>query len=224
MEQNGPPKVFITTHESVCDECGEELGSRAWIVLAGERGALCLACADMDHLAFLPSGDAAVTRRATRYSTLLAVVLKWSRARKRYERQGVLVENEALERAENECLADAEARARRRVREAERRAEVDQEYINRFAARVREIYPQCPPGREMVIAEHACLKYSGRVGRSAVAKSLADEAIDLAVIAHIRHVETPYDRLLQRCGDRRDARVEVADQVQRVRTTWGRHE
>ena len=71
---------------------------------------MCLACADMEHLVFLPSGDAAVTRRAKKHSTLSAVVLKWNRARKRYERQGLLVESEALEQAEKECLADAEVR------------------------------------------------------------------------------------------------------------------
>ena len=31
--------------------------------------------------------------------------LKWSRTRKRYERQGLLVENSAVELAENECKA-----------------------------------------------------------------------------------------------------------------------
>jgi hypothetical protein len=42
------------------------------------------------------------------------VVLKWSRARNRYERQGLLVEEQALEKAEEECLADSELRERRR--------------------------------------------------------------------------------------------------------------
>ncbi len=83
-------KVFISSRESKCDECGENLGPHAWILLAGEKGALCLACADLDHLVFLPSGDAPLTRRVRRHSTLSAVVLKWSRARKRYERQGLL--------------------------------------------------------------------------------------------------------------------------------------
>ena len=73
-----------------------ELGRNAWIMLAGDRGALCLACADLDHLVFLPAGDAAVTRRARKCSALAAVVLKWSQARKRYERQGLLVEPQAL--------------------------------------------------------------------------------------------------------------------------------
>lgn len=215
-------KVFITTGESVCSECGEELGRHAWITLIEGRGALCLACADMDHLIFLPSGDAALTRRAGKYSTLSAVVLKWSRARKRYERQGLLVEESALQRAEQECLDDAEVRARRREREAERRAELDQEYISRFANRVRELFPNCPIGHEQVIAEHACQKYSGRVGRSAGAKSLDEDFIRLAVITHIRHAETNYDELLSQRMERWQARDEVQDEIDKVLARWKR--
>jgi hypothetical protein len=222
MKRTADLKVFISSRDSTCDECGEHLGRRAWITLAGDRGALCLACADLDHLAFLPSGDAALTRRARKNSTLSAVVLKWSRARKRYERQGLLVEEEALAEAEQECLADSEARARRREREAQRRAELDRQYVERFAARVRELYPSCPRGRETVIAEHACLKYSGRVGRSQAAKSLAEEAVELAVVAHVRHAETQYDRLLARGWDRGDARAEVHDTVRSILQTWAR--
>ena len=85
-------KVFIASKESICGECGENLGRHAWITLVEDKGALCLACADMDHLVYLPSGDAALTRRATKYSTLSAVVLEWSRSRKRYERQGILID------------------------------------------------------------------------------------------------------------------------------------
>jgi hypothetical protein len=99
--------VFITVSESSCSECGEDLGRRAWITLVEEKGALCLACADLDHLVFLPAGDAALTRRSRKHSNLSAVVLRWSRARKRYERQGLLVEAEALDLAEQECLRHA---------------------------------------------------------------------------------------------------------------------
>ena len=183
-------KVFITSGESECSECGEKLGRHAWITLSSEKGALCLPCADLDHLVFLPSGDAALTRRSAKYSVLSAVVLQWSRARKHYERQGLLVEESALQRAEQECLADADLRALRQEREAMRRDELDQEYIQQFAARVRELYPACPAGREQVIAEHACQKYSGRVGQSASAKALDEQAVRLAVIAHLRHAET----------------------------------
>ncbi len=213
-------KVFIANRESTCDECGEHLGSKAWIALAGEQGALCLACADLDHLLFLPSGDAALTRRARKHSTLSVVVLKWSRARKRYERQGLLVEAQGLERAEEECLADSEVRQLRKEREATRRAEVDRQYVNQFAARVKALFPGGPTGREREIAEHACLKYSGRVGRSGSAKALDEEAVRLAVIAHIRHRETRYDEFLARGHDRREARAVVEEAVRRVLQRW----
>jgi hypothetical protein len=212
--------VFITTSEATCSECGEELGRSAWITLVENKGALCLACADLDHLLFLPSGDAALTRRARKHSTLAAVVLRWSRARKRYERQGLLVEATALEKAETECLEDSEARARRRERQAERRVELDQQFVERFAARVRQLFPRCPEGREMTIAEHACQKYSGRVGRSAAAKSLDEAAVRLAVIAHIRHAETNYDSLLGKGYERHVARAEVREVVERVLGGW----
>jgi hypothetical protein len=213
-------KVFITTGEASCSECGEDLGRKAWITLVEDKGALCLACADLDHLVFLPAGDAALTRRSRKHSTLCAVVLRWSRARKRYERQGLLVEEEALDQAEEECLADADVRARRREREAVRRAELDREYVQQFSERVRALYPTCPPGREVAIAEHACLKYSGRVGRSAAAKSFDEEAIRLAVVAHVRHRETRYDTLLAAGYDRWDARAEVEGAVARVLEAW----
>src|SRR6516165_3399590 len=99
-----------------CGGCGTESGD---LLLMRDGGPLCLACADMDHLVFLGSGDAAVTRRARKHSGLSAVVVRFGRARKRYERQGVLVEHAALEQAEAECLADEDLRARRREREQE---------------------------------------------------------------------------------------------------------
>jgi hypothetical protein len=101
--------VFITSGESICDECGEGLSPRALITFAKDKKALCLECADLDHLVFLPSGITALTRMAKKNSILHAVVLKWARTRKRYERQGLLVEEAALEQAETKCLADQES-------------------------------------------------------------------------------------------------------------------
>lgn len=63
-------KVFISGRESTCDECGEMLGRSAWICLLGERGALCLSCADRDHLVFLPAEDTALTRRAKAFHAI----------------------------------------------------------------------------------------------------------------------------------------------------------
>jgi hypothetical protein len=212
--------VFITNRDATCDECHEELGRGAWITLGDGGRALCLTCADLDHLAFLPAGDPSPTRRARARSTLSAVVLRWSRARERYERQGLLVEAAALDQAEAERLSDADARARRREREAERRAELDRDYLMSFAGRVRELFPGAPPGREQDIAEHACRKYSGRVGRSAAAKALDAEAVRLAVVAHVRHHETEYDALLASGLGRQEARERVAAGVDEVLLHW----
>jgi hypothetical protein len=213
-------KVFISNRESTCDECRSELGRSAWIHLVEGKGALCLSCADLDHLEFLPSGNAALSRRARSLSGLSVIVLKWSRTRKRYERQGVLVEQEALERAEESCLADADARVARARRRAAKDAELDRQYIERFAEAVRLRYPGCPAGSETVIAEHACLKYSGRVGRTGAAKGLDPDAVDLAVRAHVRHAETNYDRLLGSGLERREARRRVGDAVRAVLERW----
>lgn len=218
--------VFISSRESICSECGENLGRHAWITLvqskvgSGEREALCLSCADLDHLVFLPSGDAALTRRARKHSVLSAVVVKWSSARKRYERQGLLVEQGGLEKAEEECLSDFEFRERRKEREAVKRKELDAGYVEQFAARVRELFPGCPVNREVEIAEHACRKYSGRIGRTASAKALEEQAVRLAVIAHIRHWETNYDELLAKGYERHEARFSVEDEVKELLQKW----
>jgi hypothetical protein len=103
-----------------------------------------------------------------------------------------------------------------------RRAELDEQYAARFAARVRELYPGCPAGREGIIAKHACRKYSGRVGRSAAAKSLDESAVHLAVAAHIRHAETKYDEFLNQGFERAAARARIQDRLEAVLAHWSR--
>ena len=211
--------VFELTRDSVCAECGEDLGKGRWLRLEGDRP-LCMECVDLSRLVFLAAGDAALTRRAGRYSRLRAVVVRFSRARKRYERQGILVEGVALERAERECLSDAEARARRRERATARAAELDARYVTEFATAIGRQYPSCPERERVLIAEHACRRYSGRVGRTAAARRFEAEAIDLAVRAHVRHVHTEYEALVWGGLERRDARAAVGPEVERVLDGW----
>jgi hypothetical protein len=148
---------------------------------------LCLTFADLDHLAFLPAGDAALTRRATKASGLSAVVVRWSRSRKRYERQGVLVEDHALTVAEKQCLSDADARARRRERDQVRRASVDEEFQARLAEEITRLFPGCPAERATAIAKHTGLRGSGRVGRSTADRALDENAITIAMTTSVRH-------------------------------------
>ena len=213
--------VFIVRKDTKCGECGKELPNGSFLRIEHESP-LCLDCADLGHLEYLPRGDAAVTRRATKYSALRAVAVRWSNTRKRYERQGILAQPEAILRAEEESLGDAELRARRRAREGLRREADDEQYVAAVAEKLKDLFPGCPPGEADAIADHACAKHSGRVGRSAAAKEFDPAALRLAVIAHIRHQHTPYDRLLGESGDRSLARAEVSADINRVLAKWER--
>lgn len=214
--------VFFVRRDTKCAECGRELLHGSMITLEKEKGALCLACADLDHLEYLPRGNAALTRRAGQYSALKAVVLQWSRTRQRYERQGSLVEAEALASAETKCLADADARERQRERRRIRDAEIDREYVAAFADQIRQLYPKCPNTEADRIAEHACRKHSGRVGRSSAAKMFEPAMIHLAVAAAVRHRFTNYDELLLGGVDRHEARARVRAAVERTLENWSR--
>ncbi|MGI5163307.1 DUF2293 domain-containing protein [Spirillospora sp. CA-253888] len=186
-----------------------------------EDGApLCLSCADLDHLVFLPSGDAALTRRAKKESRLSVAVVEHNRRRKRYERRGLLVEEAALERAEEQCLADGELRARRRDRDRERRATQDVEFQEAMAAQVRRLFPGCPADRAEEIARHAGQRGSGRVGRTAAGRDLEPEAVTLAVIASVRHRDTAYDDLLMAGVPRTEARARIRGTVDAVLARW----
>ena len=194
-EKNKEILVFIVRRDTKCSECCEELWSGSFLYLEKDK-ALCLCCADLDQLEYLASGDPALTRRSTKRSKIHAKVLKWSHTRKRYGRQGILAEPKAIEQAMEECSADAHIRELRRQREAIKREKKDQKFIEDYANHVRKRFPDCPTREEFKIAEHACQKYSGRVGRSAASKEFDPQAITLAVQAHVRHEYTNYDELL----------------------------
>lgn len=169
---------------------------------------------------FLPRGDTALTRRSREESGLSAVVVRFNRRRSRYERQGVLVEEAALARAEERCLADAEARRRRRARDARRRAAQDARLARAFAAEIRRLFPGCPAERAEAIAGHASVRGSGRVGRSAAGRSLSEGAVVSAVVVAVRHLDTPYDRLLMSGVPRHEARRRIAAAVETVLRGW----
>jgi hypothetical protein len=92
-----PPELVVisATRDWSCTKCA----GTGDLLIMEDAGPVCMRCAQMDHLVYLPSGDAGLTRRARKASTLSAVVVRWSRTRKRYERRGLLVEQAALEAA-----------------------------------------------------------------------------------------------------------------------------
>jgi hypothetical protein len=105
---NRPPElVVIQPHnrEWTCHRCG---GTGDLLIMEGP-GPACLRCAGLGDLAFLPAGDAMITRRVKAKSARFAVVVRFSKSRKCYERQGLLVEEYALGEGEVERALKAEA-------------------------------------------------------------------------------------------------------------------
>jgi hypothetical protein len=220
-DQNDEIVVFSIINSSVCSECGAELAKGRFLKMEKEKP-LCLECADLDHLVYLQRGDVALTRRSRKYSNLSAVVVRFSRSRHRYERQGLLVESEALIRAEKECEGDAADRKISRERAVVVRERADKKYVGQFSKQIRMQYPGCPSQEAEAIADHACQKYSGRVGRSSAAKAFDAKAIELAVKAHVRHKHTHYDQLLMKGWGRTEARSAVAEKLDQVMREWSR--
>ncbi|GGY14091.1 DUF2293 domain-containing protein [Streptomyces tanashiensis] len=213
------PVVVEPLRRRRCSECHRGPLER---MIVEFNAPVCLDCADLGHLVFLCRGDTALTRRAREASTLWAVVVRHNRRRTRYERQGLLVEEAALAEAERACLADGEARAARRARDAVRRAARDAEITEVLLAEILRLFPSCPVDRATEIAVHASAKGSGRVGRTAAGRSLDRGAVTAAVRASVRHVDTPYDSLLMRGIPRHQARTRVAPAIEAVLLTWRR--
>jgi hypothetical protein len=219
---NKAPDLVVfekVSEEGKCSECGADLAHGDFLFM--EKGQpLCLVCADLDHLLFLPAGDMTLSRRARKHSPLSAVVVRFSRTRKRYERQGLLVAAEALDKAEEECAADAPERAAARARAAIQRVEEDREFVAAMVKAILGQYPACPTDEARRIAAHTARRGSGRVGRSAAGRELDPRAIKLAVIAHIRHEHTNYDHLLMQGAARLDARTLVRDKIDQMLVKW----
>jgi hypothetical protein len=213
--------ALVGRKESRCSECQDELSKGRFLTVENGNG-LCMECADLDHLVWLPSGEAALTRRAKKYSKLWAVVVKFSRARRRYERQGLLVEEEALDQAEKECEADQDVREARRTYDAVRRLEQDKTLAQEMRARLMEMFPGCADQDASRIAAHTSVRGSGRVGRSEAGRNLDEKALRLAAIAYVRHRYTEYDKLLMQGMERQLARQQVRRQIESVLSRWQR--
>ena len=87
-----------------CHRCGDTGG----LLVMEDPGPACLRCVGMDDLEFVQSGDALLTRRLKARSTRGALVVRFSRSRKRYERQGILVEPQILAEVRAQLAKDRE--------------------------------------------------------------------------------------------------------------------
>ncbi|WP_160114343.1 MULTISPECIES: DUF2293 domain-containing protein [Aquimarina] len=216
--------IFLTKKEKLrCIQCGKRIPvGKSFVAESEKHKGTCFSCSPFGGYVLLPPGDAAMTRRSKKHSTLCAVVWAWNQRRKRYERQGQLVEEIAIEKAKIECQNDQNIRAEKNRKAAIVREQQDREYIIKFAIAIRRRYPNCPVKREFEIAKHACQKYSGRVGRTANAKEFDVKMIDLAVEAHIRHTETNYDDQFGQGKRKKEIRTDIRSDIDQILRRWKR--
>ncbi|WP_428666652.1 hypothetical protein [Reyranella sp.] len=92
-----------------CHRCGGTGG----ILVMEKPGPACLHCVGLGDLEFLPAGDALLTRRVKAKSARHAVVVRFSKNRGRYERQGLLVEPKVLQQVQRDLEANASSRVPR---------------------------------------------------------------------------------------------------------------
>ncbi len=80
--------------------------------------------------------------------------------------------------------------------------------------------PGCSPDRAQRIARHAGARGSGRIGRTSAGRALDPEAVQLAVVAAVRHEDTRYDDLMMNGVPRAEAREFVREDIDRVVRSW----
>ena len=137
--------MIASEHACTCESCG----GTGDVLLIGKAGPVCLDCAHLGHLQFLPSGDAALSRRARKASGWCAVVVRWNIRRKRFERQGILAEPAAIEQAARDCLSDPDQG---------RWVDEDVRFRRTFADAIDAQFPGCPVDRAEAIALHTAAR------------------------------------------------------------------
>jgi hypothetical protein len=97
---NRAPDIVVVqplNREWKCHRCGKT----GDLLMMENPGPACLDCVGLNDLEFLPAGDARLSRHEKAKSVRYAVVVRFSRTRRRYERQGLLVEPSPLADALN---------------------------------------------------------------------------------------------------------------------------
>lgn len=98
--------LYALSRSSRCYGCDSALAIDDIVRLAkkqDESEVYCLRCSDLADYVFLPKGNSNITRLAKKYAQSPWVIVKWSEIWKTYERQGILVDQQAAARAKDEA-------------------------------------------------------------------------------------------------------------------------
>ena len=211
--------VFSIVRDTRCAGCGARLGKGRFLFKENDK-ACCMGCADLDHLVYLPAGSSKMTRRAKKYSPLSAVVVRFSRTRKRYERQGLLVESAALKRAEEECFSNEELADRRWDDKLNRNSVYTAALVAALTKKIRADLSGCPQDSASEIAEIAAYRTGKRIGRTAGAPDLEQIELPEVVFSWVRVHHTGYDKHRMEGMERETACDAVRSEAARVVRKW----
>ncbi|KAJ5746894.1 uncharacterized protein N7511_008590 [Penicillium nucicola] len=163
---------------------------------------------------FVPKGDVYITRHCrskTKESNQIVYLVYKPNGK---HTLGIRVPSEIHTTVLESAAATAESRA-----DAVKVRDANETRKNRKL--LKEEFPLMPKPSLESILNHAFLKGSGRVGRTS--KISDKHRIQLAVEAHIRHVKTDYDKLLDEGVERHKARKLVWGEVQAIERAWQGH-
>ncbi|OAX85541.1 hypothetical protein ACJ72_00079 [Emergomyces africanus] len=161
---------------------------------------------------FVPKGDVYVTRNCRSLSHKAKQTVYTVYNPKTQRTLGLYIPSQiqatVTQSASNTLTARAHAVAQKDARDT-----------SKARALLRTQFPAMPVDTLETVLGHAFLKGSRRVGRSGMVES-EEVKVGLAVDAHIRHVHTEYEKLLENGVDRQVAREKVWGSVRKVRALW----
>ncbi len=170
----------------------------------------------LDDWAFLPAGDAAVTRKVTSKGPVWKVQVKIGR---RIISKGIWASIETIEQARQEVddLRSTESYQKKLGQSRQRRSRIQAEYEREFFNEVCSFLNFAPVYKDLerkmaeAVTAHAIPVGSGTVARTAMIP--VSERAAKAVIAWMRHQTTAYDSMkIQRVkGMRRETRRMLAN-------------
>lgn len=105
MAKKSRETLYELSKPSRCHNCDIKLEVGQIVRLKDaeqEREALCRKCAGLAEFELVPSGNAALTRLASKYATECFNIQRWSELWKCYERKGIMVNADALRKARSE--------------------------------------------------------------------------------------------------------------------------
>ncbi|KAH8879914.1 hypothetical protein GQ53DRAFT_755546 [Thozetella sp. PMI_491] len=91
-----------------------------------------------------------------------------------------------------------------------------------FQAATNRLYPRMPPEDVAQMISHSLCRFTRRIGRTTLIG--LDSRVKFAVVAHIRHNHTDYDKLLKSKVQWPEARKQIKPVAEKILKAWAKEE